>query len=111
MSVGLGVRRVVQKKDGRLGDQFVLLPRLAAPSELPNAKYSATYEALRTYLLLRYRQTGERILTITRATALEKSGITTPNVTRAMHSLMHALEKLVADGTLESYTPVPRKAN
>jgi hypothetical protein len=63
---------------------------------------------LRSYLLFRYRQTGmkTRALTITRQTALEKTNIRNKNPRMATQTLRKALDRLVADDTVESYTTV-----
>lgn len=99
----------IRRPDGRLGNQYVLLPHLASPQKLPSAYYSRTEEQLRAYLLLRYRQNNmeSRTLTITRSMALERAGITNKNTTRATQSLRRALDKLVSDGTIKEYSPIP----
>lgn len=103
----------IRQPDGRLGNQFVLVPRLAAPKDLQKANYAATAELLRAYLLFRYRQTKmkNRTLVVTRQTALEKANITTKNVTRATEILTRALNKLVADGTVEHFGELPIKSD
>ena len=54
-------------------------------------------------------QMKSRELSVTRQTALEKANITTKHVTRATQILTRALDKLVADGTLERYGEIPNK--
>ncbi|HXG24682.1 MAG TPA: hypothetical protein VNJ09_09025 [Chthonomonadales bacterium] len=99
----------VRRPDGALGNQYVLMPRLAAPKALPKANYAGTYERLRQYLLYCYRQShpANATLTLTRETALEKAGITNKNVTRATHTLEKALHRLKAEGILHSFGPIP----
>ncbi len=97
----------IRQPNGRLGSSYILIPRLAESVSLRSARHAATEEALKAYLLLRCRQTGSRELTITRAVALEKAGITNKNVTRATYTLTKALDRLVADGTLVGYASVP----
>ena len=108
MQIRLNFYEGVRRPDGRLGNQYVLMPRLGDPKTLPKANYAATHELLRAYLLFRYRQTGmkSRALTVTRQTALEKTNIRNKNARMATQTLRKALDRLVADGTLESFTPV-----
>ncbi len=100
----------VRRQDGRLGNQYVLVPRLNSPSTLPSARHTATSELLKTYLLFRYRQTRmvTRTLSVMRQTALEKANITDKRARQATVTLRKALDKLVSEGILESYTEVPR---
>jgi hypothetical protein len=102
-----GVRRL----DGKLGNQYILMPRLGNPQALLSARHAATEELIKAYIMMRYRQTRmeSRTLTITRGTALEKANIKTKHVTRATQILTRALDKLVADGTLEQYGSIPLK--
>jgi len=111
MQIRLNFFDGVRRPDGKLGDKYVLLPRLAAPEILPSARHVTTEERLKAYFLLRYRQTEDRVLTITRKLALENAGITNSNASQATRTLVHALDKLVRDGILEIYTTVPRKPN
>lgn len=108
MQVRLNFYEGVRRRDGRLGNQYVLMPRLGDPKALPKANYSATHELLRAYLLFRYRQTGmkSRVLTVTRQTALEKANIHNKNGRMATQTLRKALDRLIAEGTLESFTAV-----
>ncbi len=101
----------MRRLDGKLGNQYVLTPRLGSPKALGSARHATTEELLKAYLMMRYRQTRmeSRTLTITRGTALEKANIKTKHVTRATQILTRALDKLVADGTLEQYSPIPLK--
>jgi hypothetical protein len=103
----------VRRPDGALGSQYVLMPRLATPKALPKANYAGTHERLRQYLLYCYRQSHppNAILTLTRQTALEKAGITNKNVTRATHTLKKALHRLMAEGVLRSFGPIPPRAH
>jgi hypothetical protein len=96
----------IRRPNGTLGNQYVLVPRLPASKKLKNANYAKTYELLKAYLLFRYRQTrmASRKLVITRQTALEKTNITNKNSRRATMTLRKALDCLVEDGTLESYS-------
>ncbi len=110
MTLRLNFFDSVRRPDGRLGDRYTLMPRLGPPQSLKSARHSATEETLKAYLLLRQRQTRNQTIVITRSTALEKANITTKHTTRATQILTRALDKLVGDGTLESYTPVPSKA-
>ncbi len=108
MQIRLNFYEGVRRPDGRLGNQYVLMPRLGDPKALPKANYAATHELLRAYLLFRYRQTGmkTRTLTVTRQTALEKTNIRNKNPRMATQTLRKALDRLVADSTLESFTAV-----
>lgn len=106
MQVRLNFYEGVRRPDGRLGNQYVLMPRLAEPKKLSKAAHSATHELLRAYLLFRYRQTRMRslTLTVTRQTAMEKANITNKNPRQATLTLRKALDKLVAGGTIEHYS-------
>ncbi len=107
MQIRLNFYEGVRRPDGRLGNQYVLMPRLAEPKKLIAANYAATHELLRAYLLLLYRE-GEmqnRTLSLTRLTAMEKANITNKNKSMATVTLRKALDRLVVDGTLESYSP------
>ena len=106
MQVRLNFYEGVRRPDGRLGNQYVLMPRLVEPKKLPKASHSATHELLRAYLVFRYRQTRMKnhTLTVTRQTALEKANITNRNPRQATLTLRKALEKLVANGTLDAYS-------
>lgn len=106
MQVRLNFYEGVRRPDGRLGNQYVLMPRLVEPKKLSKASHSATHELLRSYLLFRYRQTRMKshTLTVTRQTALEKANITNKNPRQATLTLRKALDKLVANGTLEGYS-------
>jgi hypothetical protein len=108
MQIRLNFYEGVRRPDGRLGNQYVLMPRLGDPKTLPKANYAATHELLRAYLLVRYRQTGmkTRVLNVTRQTALEKANIHNKNSRMATTTLRKALDRLVAEGTLERFTPV-----
>jgi hypothetical protein len=108
MQIRLNFYEGVRRPDGRLGNQYVLMPRLGDPKTLPKANYAATHELLRAYLLFRYRQTGmkSRALNVTRQTALEKANIRNKNARMATLTLRKALDRLVADGTLERFTAV-----
>jgi hypothetical protein len=107
MQIRLNFYEGVRRTDGRLGNQYVLMPRLAEPKKLPKASHAATHELLRAYLLFRYRQTRMKnhTLTVTRQTAMEKANITNKNPRQATLTLRKALDKLVANGTLECYSP------
>lgn len=106
MQIRLNFYEGVRRPDGRLGNQYVLMPRLAEPKKLPKAAHSATHELLRAYILFRYRQTRMKslTLTVTRQTALEKANITNKNPRQATLTLRKALEKLVANGTIEEFS-------
>jgi hypothetical protein len=106
MQVRLNFYEGVRRPDGRLGNQYVLMPRLVEPKKLSKASHSATHELLRSYLLFRYRQTRMKshTLTVTRQTAMEKANITNKNPRQATLTLRKALDKLVANGTIESYS-------
>ena len=108
MQIRLNFYEGVRRPDGRLGNQYVLMPRLGDPKTLPKANYAATHELLRAYLLVRYRQTGmkTRVLNVTRQTALEKANIHNKNSRMATTTLRKALDRLVAEGTVERFTPV-----
>jgi hypothetical protein len=108
MQIRLNFYEGVRRPDGRLGNQYVLMPRMGDPKTLTKANYAATHELLRSYLLFRYRQTGmkTRALTITRQTAMEKTNIRNKNPRMATQTLRKALDRLVADETVESYTTV-----
>jgi hypothetical protein len=112
MQVRLNYYDGVRQPDGTLGNQYVLLPRLAEPKTLPKANYATTHERLRQHLLYQLRQTkpDPPELAITRALAMEKSGITNKNVTRATQTLEKALNRLIEEGTLTGFTPIPHAA-
>ena len=71
------------------------------------ANHAGTHELLRAYLLLRARQAGPgaRHLRVTREHALEQANIRNKNGRMATQTLRKALERLVAEGTLESFPP------
>jgi hypothetical protein len=104
MQVRLNFYEGVRRPDGRLGGQYVLMPRLGAPQSLPKANHAGTHELLRAYLLLRARQSGAgtRHVRLTREAALEQANIRNKNGRMATQTLRKALERLVAEGTLES---------
>ncbi|HEY8600842.1 MAG TPA: hypothetical protein VIL85_20565 [Thermomicrobiales bacterium] len=106
MQIRLNFYEGVRRPDGRLGNQYVLMPRLVEPKKLSKASHSATHELLRAYLLFRYRQTRMKshTLTVTRQTAMEKANITNKNPRQATLTLRKALDKLVANGTIEGYS-------
>ncbi len=106
MQVRLNFYEGVRRPDGRLGNQYVLMPRIVEPKKLSKASHSATHELLRSYLLFRYRQTRMKshTLTVTRQTAMEKANITNKNPRQATLTLRKALDKLVANGTIEGYS-------
>lgn len=106
MQLRLNFYEGVRRPDGRLGNQYVLMPRLVEPKKLSKASHSATHELLRAYLLFRYRQTRMKshTLTVTRQTAMEKANITNKNPRQATLTLRKALDKLVANGTIEGYS-------
>jgi hypothetical protein len=101
-----GVRRL----DGRLGNQYALVPRLGEGTKKNKANHAKTHELLKSYFLFRYRQTRmvNRTLSVMRITALEKANITNKVQRQASVTLKKALDRLVANGILESYTEVPR---
>jgi hypothetical protein len=107
MQIRLNFYEGVRRPDGRLGNQYVLMPRLASPKALPAANYAATHELLRAFLLFLYRETSPetRTLAFTRQLALDKANITNKNKSMATQTLRKALDRLVADGTLESFSP------
>jgi hypothetical protein len=111
MQIRLNFYEGVRRLDGRLGNEYILMPRLAEPKSLTKANYSSTPDLLRAYFIFRYRQMQmkSRELSVTRQTALEKANIKTKHVTRATQILTRALDKLVADGTLEQYEKIPNK--
>ncbi|MGN6697803.1 MAG: hypothetical protein ACTHMR_06575 [Thermomicrobiales bacterium] len=112
MQIRLNFYEGVRRPDGRLGNQYVLMPRLPGPKALPKANHAGTHELLRAYLLFRYRQTRMKshTLVVTRQTALEKANITNKNPRMATQTLRKALDRLVAAGILDSYsTPLPPK--
>ena len=114
MQIRLNFYEGVRRPDGRLGNQYVLMPRLVEPKKLPKAAHSATHELLRAYLLFRYRQTRMKSLSlnVTRQTAMEKANITNKNPRQATLTLRKALDKLVANGTIEHYSAsLPAKAH
>lgn len=96
----------VRRPDGKLGNSYVLMPRLDDPATLPKANHAGAAENLKVYLLFRYRQTrmATRTITLTRATALEKAGIRNKNASRATMTLRKALDTLIQQGVLESYS-------
>ncbi len=107
MTIKLQFYDSVRSPDGKLGNNYVPVPRLKPPEKLGKANYSATSEALRSYFILRFRQTNNRTLIIKRKVALEKANITNKNVGKATLTLRKALDRLVKDNSLERYTYVP----
>jgi hypothetical protein len=110
MQIRLNFYDGVRRPDGTLGNQYVLMPRLAEPQQLSKANYARTHELLRAFFLLRYRQSPSksRTLTLTRVQILDKANIKNKNASRATMTLRKALEALLAEGTLERYsTPLP----
>lgn len=99
----------VRQPNGKLGNNFVLMPRLA--QELAPANYAATYELLFSYLMLRARQVRSTTISITRSTALEKSNIKVKHVTRATQILEKALNHLIEKELIESFSAIPTKPN
>jgi hypothetical protein len=102
----------VRRPDGSLGDHYVLMPRLAEPKKLLKANYSRTSDLLRAFFLVQYRQSKSRdnSMTFTRELLLEKANIKNKNASRATMTLHKALDTLVSDGTLESFSnPLPTK--
>ena len=84
MQIRLNFYDGIRRPDGKLGNQYVLIPRLVEPDKLPKANYSATHELLRAYLIFRYRQTQMKtqVLQVTRQTVLEKANIRNQNASR-----------------------------
>ena len=106
MAIRLNFYDGVRRPDGKLGNSYVLMGRLGDPEKLPQANHSGASETLKAYLLFRYRQTRmvNRTLSLTRTTALEKANIRNKNASRATMTLRKALDKLVQEGILESYS-------
>ena len=113
MQLRLNFYDSIRRPDGTLGDQFVLFSRLPKPQSLEGANYSATHERLRAYLMFRFRQMrpADRVLVVTQQTALEKGGIRNKNLRQANATLRKALDKLVVNGTLESFTTIQSNPN
>lgn len=121
IALALGWYSGVRAPDGTPGRDYVRHERLQPG--LGHAGHHRTEEALRRRLMLmaRYRLDSRRqrdgdappdetiTLVLTRQRALERAGITTENVTWQKKSLTAALDKLVASGLIESFTPIPKK--
>ena len=77
MQIRLNFYDGMRRPDGTLGNQYVLMPRLAEPQQLSKANYARTHELLRAFFLLLYRQSPSknRTLTLTRIQVLDKANI------------------------------------
>lgn len=97
----------VRRPDGELGDHYVLMPPLDDPKNITNASRTGAEELLKVFLFYRYRQTrmASPILIFSRAVVLEKASIKNKNSSQATATLRKALDKLVASGVIESYSP------
>jgi hypothetical protein len=106
MQIRLNFYDSVRRPDGRLGNKYVLFPRLAAPQSLPKANRTATADALKAYFLLRYRQAQmrSRTLVVTRQDAVTQANIHNKNASMATTTLRKALDRLITEGLLESYS-------
>lgn len=103
----------VRQKNGALGAQYVLIPRLAQKEALVKANYAGTQEMLKHYLMYLYRQQPEKghTLRVSRGEILAKANITNKNAHQATATLRKALDKLIADGTIVGYAAqIPTKA-
>jgi hypothetical protein len=107
MQIRLNFFDGIRRPDGRLGDSYVLMPRLAEPDKLAAANHSSTEERLKAYLFLCVRQTESTLVVLTRQSALENAGITNSNAYQATRTLKRALDKLGMEGVIESYTAIP----
>lgn len=109
MQIRLNFYDGVRRPDGSLGDQYILMPRMAAPAELGHAKYTATEGMLRAFFLTRSRLRPEDkgVIYVQRAELLAKAGITNSQQRQATATLRKALEKLLMAGVIERYS-VPR---
>ena len=107
MQIRLNFYEGVRRPDGRLGNQYVLMPRLPEPKTLPKANHAATHELLRAYLLFRYRQTRMKSHTLDRhpADGAGEGEHHQQEPAQATLTLRKALDRLVADGTLDCYSP------
>jgi hypothetical protein len=106
MQIRLNFYDGVRKPDGSLGDQYILTPRLAEPAALGSARYMATEDLLRAYLLLRSRlaPAEKGSFRIPRADLLAKAGIVNKHAGNATATLRKALDKLTTLGIIKKYT-------
>jgi hypothetical protein len=99
LTIELGWYKGVRGADGRLGNNYVLLPRSA--SYFSNqANHATTEDALLEFLFLKRslaRNTDDPI-TLSRDVALKRAHVETRNVTKARKVLERALERLQERG-------------
>lgn len=105
----------VRGEDGRLGTDYVLLPRLEeSKPKKGNYNYTRVADALTDYLYLRHRELGGHKfdLPLTRQIIMEKGGITDKNVTQANKTLRKALTTLQERKVILTFSPegLPTKA-
>jgi len=109
VSIGQAWYEGVRRRDGTPGNNYTLVPRLGDPRQLTNPGHSRTEDRLENYLYARYKELkySKLSIPIQRATALDKAGVTTKNVTRATQILQKALDKLQAKSVITDYNPRP----
>ncbi len=109
VSIGQAWYEGVRRRDGTPGNNYTLVPRLGDPRLLANPGHSRTEDRLENYLYTRYKELkySKLNIAIQRATALDKAGVTTKNITRATQILQKALDKLQVKGVITAYNPRP----
>jgi|GEM_PF-5471246 hypothetical protein len=111
ISLTLGWYQGVRRPDGTLGSNYVLMPPLPLPEELDKGRNAGAAERLVQWLYTRYRMNRDSNgdVSVIANTAYKVAGITTPNTTWARRTLTHALDRLVEQGSILAYSPVPSR--
>jgi hypothetical protein len=112
LHIELGWYEGVRRRDGRLGNNYVLLPRtLSAFQDTGHADHLATEDRLLEFLWLRYSlQRGQSLaIVLTLEVALRRAGITNKNISRARQTLQQALERLRIRQHIANYSPLPKR--
>jgi hypothetical protein len=107
----LGWYEGIRRADGRLGNNYLLLPRsLGRYVGAEAADKVATEERLLDFLWMRYSLTRGQspTLALTLQVALSRAGITNKNITRARQTLEKALERLATQGHIEAFSSLPK---
>jgi hypothetical protein len=111
ISLTLGWYQGVRHPDGTLGSNYVLMPPLPLPEELDKGRNAGAADRLVQWLYTRYRMNRDSNgdVSVIANTAYKVAGITTPNTTWARRTLTHALDRLVEQGSILAYSPVPSR--
>jgi len=111
ISVSLGWYQGVRHPDGTPGSNYVLMPPLPLPDELDKGRNAGAADRLVQWLYTRYRMNRDSNgdVSVIAGTAYKVAGITTPNTTWARRTLTHALDRLVEQGSILAYSPVPSR--